>query len=29
MIRILHCGKSVENFNICLDKGIVGFMMLR
>lgn len=27
MIRILHCGKSIENFNICLDKGIVGFMM--
>jgi hypothetical protein len=25
MIRTLHCGKSIENFNLCLDHQVVGF----
>lgn len=24
-IRILHCGTSVENYNLCLKNGVVGF----
>ncbi|POI16682.1 hypothetical protein C2145_11410 [Bacillus velezensis] len=24
-VRILHCGESIENYNICIDNKIVGF----
>jgi hypothetical protein len=23
--RILHCGKSYQNYNLCLEHGVVGF----
>lgn len=25
MIRTLHCGKSIENFNLCIQKAVAGF----